>query len=108
VVKACVDAGAVSIGAILLHLRPGVREHWFEYLHRERPDLVDEHESLYTRAYAPKARQQALSDVVGGLLRRFGPRSTLVQRSRDNDTYTDGAAPAAARGPAARQLPLDL
>ena len=104
VVKACVDAGAVSIGAMLLHLRPGVREHWFEWLHRERPDLVDEHESLYPRAYAPKARQKELSDLVGGLLRRYDRRSTSTQRSR----YIDVPASAAPRRPAARQLPLDL
>lgn len=104
VVKACVDAGAVSIAAVLLHLRPGVREHWFEWLHRERPDLVDEHDRLYTRAYAPKARQQELSQLVGGLLRRYDHRSTSKQRSR----YIDVPAPAAPRRPAARQLPLDL
>ena len=105
VVKACVDAGAVSIGAMLLHLRPGVREHWFEWLHRERPDLVDEHERLYVRAYAPKPRQQALSDVVGGLLRRYGRGSTPMQR-RDIDI--DTASSSAAQPPAARQLPFDL
>jgi DNA repair photolyase len=104
VVKACIDAGAVSIAAVLLHLRPGVREHWFEWLHRERPELVDEHESLYPRAYAPKARQKELSDLVGGLLRRHGRGPTSTERSR----YTRVATPAAPPRPAARQLPLDL
>ena len=96
VVEACVDAGAVSIAAVLLHLRPGVREHWFEWLHRERPDLVDEHERLYTAWYAPKARQQELSrprrravaslrpavdlDAAVALHRRARTRSTTTAR----------------------------
>jgi hypothetical protein len=81
-----------------------VREHWFEWLHRERPDLVAEHDSLYTRAYAPKAHQQALNDVVGGLLRRYGRRSTSTQRSRQPDVVTHSRP----RRSPARQLPLDL
>ena len=104
VVRACIDAGAVSVAAMLLHLRPGVREHWFDWLHRERPDLVDEHERLYTRAYAPNARQRALSDLVGGLLRRHGRGPTSMPRSH----YTRVATPAPPPPPAARQLPLDL
>src|ERR1700704_5491426 len=108
VVKACIDAGAVSIAAMLLHLRPGVREHWFEWLHRERPDLVDEHASIYTRAYAPKPRQQALSDVVAGLLRPSARRPPPKPRARGADTgsRTDKAAASVARRTAPRQLPF--
>src|SRR5207253_5420347 len=40
VVKACVDAGAVSISPILLHLRPGVKEEFMPWLERTRPELV--------------------------------------------------------------------
>ena len=44
VVKACVEAGAVSISSIGLHLRPGVRELFMPWLARERPDLVERYE----------------------------------------------------------------
>jgi DNA repair photolyase len=70
VVKACVDAGAVSISPILLHLRPGVREHYLAWLAQARPDLLEEHERLYPRSYAPKARQDALSTLVARLVAR--------------------------------------
>ena len=105
VVKACAGAGAVSISAMLLHLRPGVREHWFDWLQRERPDLVDEHERLYPRAYAPKARQEELSRFVGGLVRRY-QRGSTSRRWLPDKTAPD--APRPTRAPAARQLPLDL
>jgi DNA repair photolyase len=106
VVKACADAGAVSITPIALHLRPGVREHWFDWLGRERPDLVDEYQRLYTRSYAPKARQHELSDTVGALVRRYrragAPRRWLAGAS-------ESAPPPTRRGtPRQRQLPLDL
>ena len=58
VVKACVEAGARPISTILLHLRPGVREHYLGWLGEARPDLVARYDELYPRAYAPKDAQQ--------------------------------------------------
>ncbi len=65
VVTACVEAGAVSVSAISLFLKPGVREHWMAWLERERPDLV----ATYRRQYAKgsrlaKADQEAISAIV--------------------------------------------
>jgi DNA repair photolyase len=79
VVLACVDAGAISISSIALHLRPGVREHFMAQLARSHPHLVAEYERLYRRAYLPAADQQALSDRV----RR------LVERARGSEVSTD-------------------
>jgi DNA repair photolyase len=45
--RACLDAGADHVSPILLHLRPGVREHYFEWLERELPALVDLHRDAY-------------------------------------------------------------
>ena len=45
--RACLDAGADHVTPILLHLRPGVREHYFEWLERELPALVDLHRDAY-------------------------------------------------------------
>lgn len=72
VVGACVDAGAVSISVIALHLRPGVRQHYLDWLARTRPDLVEDYQRRYAggRAYLPKAEQAALSDLVQRLARR--------------------------------------
>ncbi len=47
--KACVEAGAPSISPLLLHLRPGVREHYLGWL-AARPDLVDRYRRTYPRS----------------------------------------------------------
>ena len=67
VVQACVEAGAVSISAISLHLRPGVREHFMAWLRCNRPALVPEYERRYRRAYLPAGEQDAVSRLVGQL-----------------------------------------
>jgi DNA repair photolyase len=65
-VRACIDAGAVSVTPILLHLRPGVRELFMPWLERVRPDLVARYEELYRSpgGYASRAEQEALSARV--------------------------------------------
>jgi DNA repair photolyase len=100
VVKACIDAGAVSIAAVLLHLRPG--EHWFDWLARKRPDLVAAHQRLYPRAYAPRSRQQELSRLVGRVVRRHrGPaRPSSAPRAATGTTRRAAVPP--------KQLPLGL
>ena len=58
VVDACKDAGAVSVTPLALHLRRGVREVFMPWLESYRPDLVGLYESLFPKAYAPKAYQE--------------------------------------------------
>lgn len=68
VVEACIDAGASHVSPILLHLRPGVREVYQEWLTNEYPDLVDRYESMYPRAYASQEAQKALGTEVRSLI----------------------------------------
>lgn len=68
VARACVEAGAVSISAIALHLRSGVREHWMQWLREARPDLVDAHTRSYSRAYLSKSDQEEVSSLVRRLV----------------------------------------
>ncbi|HET7487431.1 MAG TPA: radical SAM protein [Acidimicrobiales bacterium] len=106
VVEACVAAGAVSVTAISLHLRPGVREHFLAWLAANRPDLLGHYERRYRRSYLPGKEQ----DEVAGLVRR------LVADARGRwapalATRPVGARPAAAVRPApplAEQMGLGL
>ncbi|MDQ4096967.1 MAG: radical SAM protein [Actinomycetota bacterium] len=103
VVKACVEAGGVSIAPILLHLRPGVREHYLGWLTDARPELMAEYGRLYHRSYAPKATQEALSRQVAGLVAKYGGHTAAVTDTR--------AVKPRARPPkphAIRQLALDV
>jgi DNA repair photolyase len=65
VVAACLEAGAVSVSAVALHLRPGVREHYLSWLRTVRPDLVAAYDLLFQRsAYQPRSQQARLARLV--------------------------------------------
>jgi DNA repair photolyase len=82
VVTACVEAGASSVSSILLHLRPGVREHFLDWLRPRDPDLAEEYERRYRRAYLPDAEQKALAARVRALAERAGARYTSPREAR--------------------------
>lgn len=89
-VGAIVRAGAGFVSPIVLHLRPGAREWFLQWLGREHPQLVGAYQRLYGgRAYAPAHYQQRIADTVRRLARAHGlrplaPRDTrLVTPPRD-------------------------
>ena len=71
--QAFADAGVAVAGSGVVHLEEGVREHFFRFLAREYPDLMEGYEKLYTRPYAPRGyaeKIKALVKDVGRSLRR--------------------------------------
>jgi DNA repair photolyase len=104
VVSACVDAGAVSISAIGLHLRPGVRQHFLGWLAGVRPDLARELDRRYSRAYLPAAYQRALAQSVHHIVEQArGPGAS--RRTAPSVDEASAAAPATAHpGEPAEQL----
>ena len=77
VVRAARGAGARGIWASVVHLRPGVREHFLASLSRDWPEEVERYEALFaTRAYLPAALQRSLTEPV-----RTAAASTPARRS---------------------------
>ena len=107
VVGEVVAAGAVSVGSVLLHLRPGVREHFLGTLARSHPDLIDRYRRLYPegRAYAPAAERKRIGGLVRDLVRRHGG-PTKVRLTSDTDPAAERVVPVPRRTPAAHQLGL--
>ena len=68
VVRACVDAGAPSISPVLLHLRPGVKEHYLGWLADARPELLEQHRRLYPGSYAPRRDRDHITQLVRDLV----------------------------------------
>jgi DNA repair photolyase len=69
------EAGARSVTPIALHLRPGVREVFMDWLGAQRPDLVGRYAELYGRgSYAPAAERKRLSSLVRAEQRRVPGR----------------------------------
>ena len=75
-----------------LHLRPGVRDHWFEWMATALPDRVADYERRYrARAYVHKQDQQQLTTRVNGLVQAARQRRSARRRAP--------RAPATRRGP---------
>src|SRR6059058_3325323 len=73
VVRAAREAGATSIWANVLYLRPGTREHFLECLARDFPDQLDTYERLYARrAYLPAPEKESVHRHVKELRQRYG------------------------------------
>ncbi len=65
VVEAAAAAGAVSIAGVALHLRGSVRQHYFDWLSRVRPDLVKLHRERFgAGAYQAQTERDRIAEVV--------------------------------------------
>ena len=65
VVRRARSAGARSIWASVVHLRPGVREHFLTALARDWPEELDRYEELFAgRAYIAGAAARAITEPV--------------------------------------------
>lgn len=106
VVRAAVDAGAVSITPIMLHLRDGVREHYLERLGLTHPAHAATLEREYVRGHAPAGAARDMLRRVRELVARHGgpgPEHEDYEEAR----FGARRRAAAAGGPAAQpQLTL--
>jgi DNA repair photolyase len=80
VVTAAIDAGATHVSPIVLHLRPGVKEVYMEWLAQAYPDLVPRYEAMYTGAYASKDDQRVVTDRVAAVKESLKERIRALPR----------------------------
>jgi DNA repair photolyase len=110
VVKACVNAGAVSVSPIALHLRKGVKDHFMEWLRTARPDLVPEYERRYRRDYLPPSEQDAIGEIVRTSAASVRGRAVSPSKTRSKSppvkNVKSKVATPVPSPPAAEQLPL--
>jgi DNA repair photolyase len=77
-------AGAASIWARAVNLRPGVREHFLEALGRDWPHEVARYEALFAaRSYLPAAHEKRLLAPVRRLAATGGRRRPPAQPRRE-------------------------
>jgi DNA repair photolyase len=67
-------AGASTVLYTALHLRPGTKEWYLQWLEREHPQLVERYRYMYygTNAYAPKDYRRWLAAKIKPLIRKHG------------------------------------
>ena len=109
-VRRIADSGAVHVTPIVLHLRPGTREWYLQWLNDNHPELVRRYLRFYGRgAYAPKAYQSEISGQVRELAQRYGVGATSPAAARRIGPPGLGPAPAEPAKPApAAPEPLQL
>jgi DNA repair photolyase len=90
-------AGAVRVVFGALHLRPGVKPWFMQWLRREHPELVSSYLGLYPGAavYAPQGYRTWLNKRVRPLLRAHG----LDGRAEEDEPRGARRSPAPPRSP---------
>ncbi len=99
-IKAIADSGARSIGAMVLYLEGGTRDHFMRFLTREYPALTNRYDQLYASKYAPKDYLARVQDVVGLLKARYG-----MPASRRRGAEERKHAPEPGTGTSVERLP---
>ncbi|MFE6634450.1 Rv2578c family radical SAM protein [Streptomyces tendae] len=97
-VRAIAAAGATSVTPLVLHLRPGAREWFMDWLGRHHPHLVRRYQRLYADgAYAPKWYQRRITRQVHDLAREYGigPARAGMPRRNAEPAPPEPAEPAA-------------
>lgn len=81
-IKAIADTGATSIGAMVMHMDGGTKEHFMALLRREYPDLVPMYDELYASRYVKKDYEQRVQEVVSLMRQRYGVAGRRTKRAR--------------------------
>jgi DNA repair photolyase len=96
-------AGARRVMPLALHLRPGVREVFMDWLTDARPDLLERYGEMYARgAYAPAAERRRLASLVHDSRRTRLPVERFGRR-RDGPSRRSPSGPPATPRPVAQE-----
>jgi DNA repair photolyase len=90
-IKAIADHGAAFMGANLMYLKGGTKDHFMGFLAAEHPDMVEGYRRLYPHAYASTEYIKEVRRIIAGLKARYG----LASRPEPDEASRQGeeAAP---------------
>ena len=71
VVAAAASAGACFVWANLVYLKPGTKEHFFNFLEREFPQLLERYRELFKGAYLGNETKAPVQRIVSDLRDRY-------------------------------------
>lgn len=87
-------SGATSLMYSALHLKPGIKPWWYEWLGRTHPDLVERYRAMYLdNTYAPSDYRRWLAERVRPILREHGLSLGRVDPATGSMGFTDDAVP---------------
>ena len=92
-IKAIADSGATSIGAMVMHMDGGTKDHFMAILQREYPDLVPMYETLYASRYVKKDYEKKVQEVVSLMRQRYGVDQRRTSKPKNRLESVERADP---------------
>ena len=89
-IKAVADHGAAFLGANVMHLKDGTRDHFMRFLGNEYPALVDSYNRLYAGAYARSDYVKTVKGMIDVLRSRY---QLDHRRYGNEEALPEGAEP---------------
>ena len=80
-IKAVADHDAAFLGANVMYLKGGTKDHFMGFLAREFPHMVERYGRLYAGAYAAPAYVKEVRDLI----EMFKKRHSVAANNRDHD-----------------------
>ena len=90
-VKAIAANGAAFVGANVMYLKGGTRDHFMGFLAKEYPHLVDGYDRLYAGAYARPEYIASVKGIISALQQKYG----LMPRRRSEPGAGESPSPPA-------------
>ena len=82
-IKAIADSGATSVGAMVMHMDGGTKNHFMALMQREYPQLVSMYEQLYASRYVRKDYEKRVQEVVSLMRQRYGLNQRGTKKSKN-------------------------
>jgi DNA repair photolyase len=92
-IKAIADHGAAFMGANLMYLKGGTRDHFMGFLAKEFPYMVDGYDRLYAGAYAKPEYVKAVRSMIDVLQRRYDLRGRSSEEPVAAESNAEPAQP---------------
>ena len=103
-IKAVAEHGAAFMGANLLYLKGGTKDHFMGFLESEYPEMVDGYRRLYPGAYAPSEYGTSVRRVIRAIQERHevSPRGAEAPSEPEGGEEREQQEDAVAEQPAFR------
>jgi DNA repair photolyase len=88
-IKAIADHGAAFLGANVMHLKGGTRDHFMKFLQAEWPDLVDGYQRLYAGAYVPKSYTATVRSLIHALQDKYALSTRRYGKDAQDESSAD-------------------
>jgi DNA repair photolyase len=82
-VKAVAEHGAAFVGANVMFLKAGTRDHFLGFIRSQFPEMLEGFEQLYRDAYAPNGYTSAIRQMISTLQQRYAVKPRARSEARE-------------------------